>query len=107
MKSLARRLRKMAEEATKMRVAEVKNLNAERNSELVKVLEEWTKLAKEGHLSDVALIGKLRGAAMTEFHWDTDNPLEIIGALELAKSEIASDVLAEADPDADDDEDDE
>lgn len=88
-------------------MAEVKNLNAERDQELVNMLMEFVKLAKEGELSDVAIIGKVRGAPITEFQWDSSSPLELIGALEMAKVEITTEILAESmAEDADEDDED-
>ena len=86
------------------KVVEMKDPKAqERNEELGKGLDEFAKLAREGHLSDFALIGKVRGAPVTEFVWDADNPLELLGALELAKGEIMADLFGEDDEDGDDD----
>jgi len=83
-------------------IASVKNLTADRDKVLVEKLESFVELAKEGHLSDIAIIGKVRGESMTEFEWESDSPLELLGALELAKQEISSDILAEADPEDED-----
>jgi hypothetical protein len=96
----------MVDEAKKKPVmAAVKNLNEGRNQALVAILQEYTKLVEEGHLSDLAIIGKVRGEPMTEFAWDSDNPLELIGALEMAKVEVTSQILAEAMGEDGDDED--
>jgi hypothetical protein len=85
---------------TTANVVEMKDPKAqERNEELGKALDEFAKLAREGHLSDFALIGKVRGAPVTEFEWEADNPLELLGALELAKSEIMADLLGEEEDD--------
>lgn len=73
----------------------------ERNEELGKAFDEFAKIAREGHLSDFALIGKVRGAPVTEFEWEADNPLELLGALELAKGEIMADLLGEEDTEDD------
>jgi hypothetical protein len=82
----------------KATVVEMKDPKAaERNEELGKALDEFARLAREGHLSDFALIGKVRGTPVTEFEWESDNPLELLGALELAKIEIASELLGEVD----------
>lgn len=94
---------KAVAEEKKTKVAAVKDINAQRNEELVKILEEFVVIAKEGHISDLAIIGKVRGAPITEFHWETDNPLELIGALELAKSEVCEALLVDADEDGDED----
>jgi len=87
----------------KPNIAAVQSLTAERDKELVAKLEEYVQLAKDGHLSDIAIIGKVRGASITEFEWDSDNPLELIGSLELAKTEIMADMLSEEDHDEDED----
>lgn len=97
----------MSETEKKKPVMEVvKNLTEERDKVLVEKLEVFLGLAKEGHLSDVAIIGKVRGASITEFEWESENPLELIGALELAKQEVMLDLIQEADGDDDDDDDD-
>jgi hypothetical protein len=86
-------------EATKRPVmAAVKNMTAERDKELVMKLEEFVKLAKEGHLSDIAIICKVRGEPMTEFEWDSDDPLSLIGALALAQNEVTTELLDSAHP---------
>lgn len=85
------------------KLAAVKNLTEERDKIIVAKLEEFLALAKAGHLSDLAIIGKVRGAPITEFEWESDNPLELIGALELAKQEVAQDLLHEAHGGDDDD----
>ena len=84
----------------------VKNMTAERDKVLVSKLEEFVQLAKDGHLSDVAIICKVKGQPMTEFEWESDNGLELLGALELAKAEVSLNLLEEADGDDDDDGDD-
>ena len=99
----------MAEEAKqeKKPVMEVvSNMTDERDKVLVSKLEEFVKLAKEGYLSDVAIICKVRGKPMTEFEWESDNGLELLGALNLAAQEVSLDMLAEAEGEGDDDGDD-
>ena len=96
----------MSEAKEKKPVMEVvKNLTEERDKAIVATLEEFVKLAKAGELSDVAIIAKVRGVPMTEFEWDSDNPLELLGSLELAKQEVAMEMLQAADGDEDEDED--
>ena len=97
----------MSEAKEKKPVMEVvKNLTEERDKAIVATLEEFVKLAKAGELSDVAIIAKVRGVPMTEFEWDSDNPLELLGSLELAKQEVAMEMLQAADGDEDDEDED-
>lgn len=92
---------------SKAKVVEMKDPRVqERNEELAKSLEQFAEMAREGHLSDFALIGKVRGAPVTEFEWETDNPLELLGALELAKIEVSSELLDEVNDTDDEDSDD-
>jgi hypothetical protein len=81
-----------------------KNLDEERKSQLLSKLEKFSELAREGHISDLILIGKIKGESMTEFDWDSNNPLEVIGALDLAKFEVMSEALIEAEMDQGDSE---
>jgi hypothetical protein len=94
-----------AQEEKKPVMAAVKSMTEERDKQLVAKLEEFVKLAKEGHLSDIAIICKVRGEPMTEFEWESDDPLSLLGSLELAKQEVALDMLGEAEGDDEDDED--
>lgn len=98
---------KAKQEENKPVMEVVKNMTEERDKALVAKLEEFIKLAKEGHLSDVAIICKVRGEPMTEFEWESDNPLELLGALELAKQEVAIDMIQEVEGLDDDEEGDE
>lgn len=84
----------------------VKTMTEERDKTIVAMLEEFVKLAKVGELSDIAVIAKVRGVPMTEFEWDSDNPLELLGSLELAKQEVAMEMLQAAEGDEDEDEED-
>ena len=96
----------MTETAKKPRMAAVKSLTEDRDNRIIEVLEGFIQLAKDGHISDLAVIGKVRGAPITEFEWDGDAPLDLLGALELAKMEVSSQLLAEIDGDVDDGEED-
>lgn len=96
----------MSEKPEKKPVMEVvKSMTEERDKAIAATLEEFARLAKEGHISDIAIIGKVRGEPVTEFDWDSDSPLELIGALELAKVEVMTEMLS-SDEDDEDDEDD-
>lgn len=77
----------------------VKTMTEERDKTIVAMLEEFVKLAKVGELSDIAVIAKVRGVPMTEFEWDSDNPLELLGSLELAKQEVALEMIQAAEGD--------
>ena len=79
-------------------MAAVKSMTEERDKALIELLEGFIEMAKEGHLSDIALIGKIRGEPMTEFEWDSDNPLELLGALEFAKQEVINEMVDEEEP---------
>lgn len=76
-------------------LAAVKSLTEERDKEIEEKLQEFLKMAKDGHISDLVLIGKVRGAPITELLWEGDNPLELIGALEMAKQEVIQQHLDE------------
>lgn len=84
----------MTEKKAKLRAVDgVKDLHEERSKALVEKLESFIEMAKEGHLSDLVLIGKIRGAPMTEMEWEADDPLSLLGALEMAKQEVVLDLL--------------
>jgi hypothetical protein len=84
----------------------VKSLNEERDKELLACLETMSEHVREGHVSDIVIIAKVRGAPATEMEWGGDNPLDLIGAIEMAKIEIATsfaDALNGEDEDDDED----
>lgn len=94
------------QEEQKTTLAAVKSMTEERDKEIVAKLEEFVALAKEGHVSDIAVICKVRGEPITEFNWESSNPLELIGSLDMAKQEIILELLDAAEGDDDEEDDD-
>jgi len=47
--------------AEKAHLKSVKNFNEERDREILEMLESFREMAADGHLSDLCLIGKIRG----------------------------------------------
>jgi hypothetical protein len=92
----------MSEKTHKPKLSAVTSLTKDRDQEIIEKLNVFVKLAEEGVLSDIAIVCKVRGEPMTEFDWDSDNPLELIGALYLAQQEVAMDMLHEAEAEEDD-----
>lgn len=82
-------------------VASIKSLTEERDKEILAKLEQFQEMAKEGHLSDIIIIGKVRGVPITELLWESDNSVELVGALEIAKQEIIQSYLDEIETEED------
>lgn len=69
--------------------------NGEATAAIVEMLEGYLDAAKEGNVSDIAIICKLKGEPMTEFcGWDSDRPLELVGALRVAEMEILKELIS-------------
>lgn len=83
------------EEKKRTPLGVVKSLTEERDKEILEKISQFVKLAEEGHFSDLVIIGKVRGAPIVEIDWDSDNPVELIGALEMAKMEVHADLREE------------
>ena len=81
----------------KSNVTELKNINSERNTQIEEQLQSLLEVAKEGELSDIMIVAKVRGEDMTETIWDTGDRLQLIGALEALKLEVLEEFLDSAD----------
>jgi len=91
---------------TKTTLSSVANMTGERDAALVVFLEKQIELVKEGDVSDIVVIMKVRGEPATEMDWESEDPMALIGAIEMAKVEITMQHLDELNGVDDDDDDD-
>lgn len=75
-------------EETPPPLANVKSINAERDQAFIDILEEMLKMAKNGEISELCILGKVRGEDVAEVLWETNNRLELLGSIELARMEV-------------------